>query len=133
MASTGKLNFQLDALASTNDKIAVTGILTIGVDKLGFNDFVFTNLGGLQVTLGTPYKLITSGGINPGDTLDPANLEGALPGGFIGALQITGNDIELVVTPTRRPPFPISPTKRCLLASTRACWTSPSPTSLPIP
>lgn len=103
VASTGKLNFQLDALASTNDKIAVTGILTIGVDKLGFNDFVFTNLGGLQVTLGTPYKLITSGGINPGDTLDPANLEGALPGGFIGALQITGNDIELVVTPNTAP------------------------------
>ncbi len=103
VASTGKLNFQLDALANTNDKIAVTGTLTIGFEKLGFNDFVFTNLGGLEVTLGTPYKLITSGGINPGDALDSGNLGGALPGGFIGALQITGNDIELVVIPNTAP------------------------------
>ena len=103
VASTGKLNFQLDALANTNDKIAVTGTLTIGVEKLGFNDFVFTNLGGLEVTAGTPYKLITSGSLNLGDTLDPGSLTGALPDGFIGALQITGNDIELVVTANTAP------------------------------
>ncbi len=103
VASTGKLNYQLDALANTSDKIAVTGTLTIGIEKLGFNDFIFTNLGGLEVTAGTPYKLITSGAINPGDTLDPTNLMGALPGGFIGTLQITGNDIELVVIANTAP------------------------------
>ena len=98
-AGTGKLKFELDALANTNDKIAVTGTLTIGVGALGFSDFTFTNLGGLQVTGGTPYKLITSGGITALNTLDPANLTGLLPGGLLtGTLQISGNDIELVVT-----------------------------------
>ena len=98
-AGSGKLKFELDALANTNDKIAVTGTLTIGVGALGFSDFTFTNLGGLQVTGGTPYKLITSGGITALNTLDPANLTGSLPGGLLtGTLQISGNDIELVVT-----------------------------------
>jgi autotransporter-associated beta strand protein len=93
---TGKLNFELDALANTNDLIAVTGALNIGVAQLGFGDFVFTNLGGLQVTGGTPYKLITSSGLT--GSLDPANLSGPLGGGLTGTLQITGNDVELVVT-----------------------------------
>jgi autotransporter-associated beta strand protein len=89
---TGRLNFELDALAGLSDKIAVTGTLTIGSGLLGFNDFVFTNLGGLQA--GT-YKLITSGGIS--GTLDGADLSSAI-GAFTGTLQITGNDLELVVT-----------------------------------
>ena len=93
-AGTGTLAYELDALAGTNDKIAVSGNLTIGVGSLGFNNFVFTNLGGLQV--GT-YKLITSSGINPGDTLDAANLSGAI-GALTGTLQITGGDLELVVS-----------------------------------
>jgi autotransporter-associated beta strand protein len=92
----GKLSFQLDSLAGTSDKITVAGTLTIGVGALGFNDFTFTNVGGLQT--GT-YKLITSGGINGGDTLDAANLVGTI-GVFVGTLQITGNDIELVVAPS---------------------------------
>jgi fibronectin-binding autotransporter adhesin len=92
-AGTGTLAYELDALASPNDRIAVTGSLLIGTDSLGFGDFAFTNLGGLEV--GT-YKLITSGGIV--GTLDPANLGGSL-GAFSGALRITGNDLELVVTP----------------------------------
>jgi autotransporter-associated beta strand protein len=88
---TGKLRFELDALANPSDMIA-TGTLTIGSGVLGLNDFVFTNLGGLQ--LGT-YKLITSGGIT--GTLDAANLTGPIAAGLVGTLQITGNDVELVV------------------------------------
>lgn len=70
--------------------------------------FVFTNLGGLEVTAGTPYKLINNGGINPGDSLDPAYLAGTLPGGLSGALQITGGDLELVVTPNAAPSASLS-------------------------
>jgi autotransporter-associated beta strand protein len=92
----GKLKFELDSLVNTNDKIAVTGTLTIGSGALGFSDFVFTNLGGLQATGATPYKLITSGGIS--GSLNAANLSGSLGGGLTGTLQVTGNDIELVVT-----------------------------------
>lgn len=93
---TGKLQFELDALAGTNDKIAVTGTLTIGSGVLGFSDFVFSDLGGLQI--GT-YKLITSGAPING-TLDPivANRKGNI-GSLTGTLRITGNDLELVVTP----------------------------------
>jgi autotransporter-associated beta strand protein len=94
-AGAGKLVFELDALAATSDKIAVTGSLTIGTDTLGFNNFTFTNLGGLEV--GT-YKLITSGGVI--GSLDPANLGGTV-GAFKGTLQINVNtrDLELVLIP----------------------------------
>jgi autotransporter-associated beta strand protein len=92
-AGAGKLNFELDALAATSDKITVTGTLAIGTEVLGFSNFVFTNLGGLE--LGT-YKLITSGGVT--GTLDPADLRGVI-GAFSGTLQLTGNDLELVVGP----------------------------------
>ncbi len=95
---TGKLVFQLDALANTSEKVTVTGTLTIGIGALGFSDFVFTNLGGLEVTGGTPYKLITSSGITALNTLDPANLTGTLPGGLTGTLQLNGGDLELAVT-----------------------------------
>ncbi|MCE9519455.1 MAG: DUF6288 domain-containing protein [Verrucomicrobia bacterium] len=88
---SGKLLFEL-ATPATSDKIAVTGTLNIGSGLLGFNDFVFTNLGGL--TAGT-YKLITSGGIS--GSLDGANLSGSI-GAYTGTLRITGNDLELVVT-----------------------------------
>jgi len=94
----GKLNFELGAnSALSSDKIAVTGTLTIGIDALGFADFDFTALSGLQN--GT-YKLITSGAAVSG-TLDDDNLSGAVGTGT-GTLQIsdggTGNDIELVVS-----------------------------------
>jgi autotransporter-associated beta strand protein len=90
----GKLFYQLGSLASS-DKIAVTGTLNIGTEVLGFGDFEFTNLTGLQN--GT-YKLITSG-VAVSGTLDPANLTGAVGTGT-GTLQIsgTGTDIELVIT-----------------------------------
>ena len=88
---TGTLAFDLDTLAGTNDKI-VAGSVAIGTGVLGLNDFVFTNVGGLQA--GT-YKLITSGAPVNG-TLDAGNLTGSI-GAFSTTLQITGNDIELVV------------------------------------
>lgn len=90
-AGTGTLLFELDSLAGTSDRIDVAGTLAIGNGTLGFNDFGFTNLGGLQA--GT-YKLITSGAIT--GTLDAADLEGTI-GSFDGRLRINGNDLELVV------------------------------------
>jgi autotransporter-associated beta strand protein len=88
----GVMNFELGPIASS-DKI-VAGTINIGADVLGFGDFNFTALGGLQN--GT-YTLIQSGGVT--GTLDstPANLTGSVGAGT-GTLQITGNDIELVVT-----------------------------------
>jgi fibronectin-binding autotransporter adhesin len=90
----GKLFFELGPIASS-DKIAVTGTLSIGSEVLGFGDFEFTALTGLQN--GT-YKLITSG-VAVSGTLDPvpANLTGAVGTGT-GTLQISGTDIELVVS-----------------------------------
>lgn len=90
---TGKLVFGLNTVA-TSDKIAVTGAMSIGTDKLGFSDFIFNNLGGLQA--GT-YTLITNTNAVTG-SLDPvpANLSGAI-GGFTGTLQFNGDNLELVV------------------------------------
>jgi autotransporter-associated beta strand protein len=94
--STGTLKYELGPVAAS-DKITVGGTLVIGAAAgpglLGMNDFVFTNVGGLEA--GT-YKLITGATAITG-ILDPANLTGPV-GSFDGALQITGNDIELVVT-----------------------------------
>ena len=90
----GKLKFELDTLAGTNDKIVVGGTLTLGVGALGFGNFDFTNLGGLQA--GT-YTLITSTGITGGDSLDGADLSGVI-GSFNGTLAISGNNIVLNVT-----------------------------------
>ena len=101
-AGTGKLKFELDSLAGTNDRIAVTGTLTIGVGQLGFSDFEFTNLGGLQA--GT-YTLIVSGGIYPGDSLDPSNLSGAIDPSFDGEIQIDGSSIKLVVSAAAADPY----------------------------
>lgn len=91
----GKLKFELDSLAGINDGIAVTGTLTLGVGALGLDDFEFTNLGGLQA--GT-YTLVTSGGINSGDSLDANNLSGTIATGFDGALQVDGSTVKLMVT-----------------------------------
>ena len=93
---TGKLNFELGPIA-TSDKVIVSGALNIGSGVLGFSDFNFTRLSGLQN--GT-YKLISNVSSLVG-TLDPlpANRTGALtPGNGQGTLQVTGNEIELVVT-----------------------------------
>lgn len=90
--STGTLKYELGPVAAS-DKITVGGTLAIGNNVLGMTDFVFTNAGGL--TPGT-YKLITGASAITG-TLNPADLTGPV-GSFDGALQITGTDIELVVT-----------------------------------
>lgn len=94
----GKLSFELGPIAAS-DKLALTGsgTLTIGADVLGFTDFNFDALAGLQN--GT-YKLITSGSPVSG-TLDAADLSGLIDGGpGTGTLQISGSgtDIELVVS-----------------------------------
>lgn len=97
---TGKLIYALDTIAAS-DKVAlatgVTRTLTIGTDVLGFSDFTFSTLAGLQN--GT-YKLII-GATSVVGTLDPAvgALTGTLGAGPAqGTLQFTGNDLELVVT-----------------------------------
>jgi autotransporter-associated beta strand protein len=89
---TGKLRFELGPI-SGSDKIALTGTLTIGSGVLDFSDFVFTALTGLQD--GT-YQLIT-GGAPVSGTLAGSGLSGAIGAGT-GTLQISGNDLELVVT-----------------------------------
>ena len=95
-AGTGKLKFDLGADTASSDQITVTGgTLTLGVGLLGFGDFVFTNLGTLAA--GT-YTLVTSVGINPGDSLDAAALTGAINANFNGALSISGDNIVLTVT-----------------------------------
>jgi len=96
--TAGKLRYELGP-TNASDKLAVTGTLTIGVGVLGFSDFVFTNVGGLQA--GT-YKLITSAALNGGDALDGADLSGGI-GAFTGTLQLNGNDLELVVSPDVTP------------------------------
>lgn len=87
-AGTGKLNFQIGAPASS-DRISVTGSAQIGSGVLGFNDFVFTDMGG--ITPGTYVLVSTTAGIN--GTLDAANRNGMI-GGINGTLQINGNNLE---------------------------------------
>lgn len=88
-AGAGKLKFELDALAGTNDLVAVTGTLTLG--NLALDDLEITNLGGLQA--GT-YTLITSSAL--GGSVDAT--VATIASGFNGKLQISGNDLQLVVT-----------------------------------
>lgn len=89
MASgTGKLNFQIGEPASS-DKIAVTGSAQIGSGVLGFNDFVFTDMGG--ITPGTYVLISTTAGIT--GTLDSASRSGMI-GAINGTLQINGNNLE---------------------------------------
>ena len=90
---SGTLSFDLDALAATNDQIAVGGTLVIGGGELGFSDFQFNNLGGLEQ--GT-YTLATSSGIS--GTLDGDDLSGSI-GSFTGTLAIIGDNLVLEVDP----------------------------------
>ncbi len=98
-AGNGKLQFELGAL-NTSDRIAVGGTLSIGSAALGFNDFTFTRLQGLEN--GT-YTLISSNA-PIGGTLNPADLSGHIGNGGTGTLQVSpsGTSIELVITV---PPF----------------------------
>ena len=88
---TGKLNFQM-AAPGASDKIAVTGTAQIGTGVLGFNDFVFSDVGGM--TSSTYVLLSATGGIT--GTLDPANLSGTI-GSITGTLQINGNNLEFTM------------------------------------
>lgn len=87
----GKLKFGLDALAGPNDQLTVGGSLALGA--LALDDLAITNLGGLQ---GGTYTLITSGSFT--GTVDSTPAEIAT--GFSGQLQMTGNNLQLVVTAT---------------------------------
>jgi fibronectin-binding autotransporter adhesin len=90
MASgAGKLKFDLDALAGTNDSIVIGGTLALGT--LALDDLAVTNLGGLQA--GT-YTLMTSTGFT--GTVDGSTA--LIATGFNGKLQMNGNHLELVVT-----------------------------------
>jgi autotransporter-associated beta strand protein len=89
MASgAGKLKFDLDILEES-DRIAVGGSLTLG--DLALDDIAITNLG--SMTAGT-YTLITSTGISGTVSSDSA----VVATGFRGQLQISGNNLQLVVT-----------------------------------
>ena len=90
----GLLKFELDAIRRSSDKITVGGTLTIGNGTLGLSDFDLTNLGGLQN--GT-YTLISSGGLNGGDSLNASDVDGTLGLATI-QLQISGNNVVLDVT-----------------------------------
>jgi autotransporter-associated beta strand protein len=88
-AGAGKLKFELDSLAGTNDRINVTGTVALGT--LALDDLETTNLGGLQA--GT-YTLITSSGLT--GTVDTG--VALITPGFNGQLQTSGNDVQLVVS-----------------------------------
>jgi fibronectin-binding autotransporter adhesin len=87
---TGKLVYELGPVASS-DRVNVTGDLNIGTGALGFSDFDFTNIGGLEEGV---YTLIASG--KREGTLDATNLEGTI-GGFDVVLGTSGNNIILTV------------------------------------
>jgi fibronectin-binding autotransporter adhesin len=90
--STGVMNFELGPIAAS-DKI-VAGTVNIGT--LAFDDFNFSALTGLAN--GT-YTLIQSGGITGSLDPDSGDITGTIGAGpATGTLQITGNNIELVVT-----------------------------------
>jgi autotransporter-associated beta strand protein len=91
--STGTLRYQLGPIANS-DKITVGGTLTTGVGALGFDDFVFTDVGGMEN--GT-YTLITATSLTVGNTLG-GTLSGAIGTGGTGTLQLNGSNLELVVT-----------------------------------
>jgi autotransporter-associated beta strand protein len=93
----GSLDFELDdPLPSIDsDKIAAN-TLTIGTGLLRFTDFTFTDLGNLAN--GTYVLVTTTSGITGTLDTNPANLSGPVGVGGTGTLQITGNNLELVVT-----------------------------------
>lgn len=89
------LSFELDENVPGVNLIDVGGTFTIGGAPIGFSNFRFTNLGGLEE--GT-YVLVGSGGFS--GSLNNNDLSGDL-GGFTGTLGIVGDDLILnVVKPT---------------------------------
>ncbi len=93
-AGTGLIRMDLDALAGTNDRINVGGQAFIGNGVLGLSDFAFNSLGGLAA--GTYTLISTTGGVS--GTLNPSDVSGEIAPGFEGILDISGNDIVLIVS-----------------------------------
>jgi hypothetical protein len=70
-----------------------SGTLAIGSGLLNFDDFAFTNLGGLNQGTYTLFSAATlSGSLG-------TSLSGSISGGYTGTLQTSGNTIQLVVVP----------------------------------
>lgn len=97
---TGALIFELGPIASS-DKIVVTGGLALGGGVLGVSDFNFSALAGL--TNGT-YPLIT-GATGVTGTLNAGDLTGLIGGGKQGELQLSGNDLVLLVSDAGADPY----------------------------
>ena len=93
-AGVGLIRMDLDDPVGTNDRIHVGGQAVIGTGALGLSDFAFNNLGGLAAGI---YTLIsTAGGVS--GTLDPSDLTAEIAPGLDGTLEISGNDIVLIVS-----------------------------------
>ena len=88
---SGTLFYELGGIAAS-DRIDVGGSLEIGEGLLGFGDFDFSDVGGLEDGV---YTLISSNGLS--GTLDGADLSGTI-GTFEATLQTSGNNIELALT-----------------------------------
>lgn len=98
-ANSGALQFELGSLA-LSDKVAFgDNTLSIGTGVLGFGDFTFTRLAGLQS--GT-YTLF-DGNIGIVGSLDNGSLSGSLGGGFTGTLGLAGNNTDIVLTVVPEP------------------------------
>ena len=95
-AGTAAPSFELGALASSEKVAFATGGLTIGTGVLGFDDFSFSALAGLEE--GTYTLFDGNAAIN--GTLS-ANLSGTFGPGFTGTLGLAngGTDLVLVVVP----------------------------------
>lgn len=95
-ATAGTLAFELGA---TSDLIDLTsGVLDIGSGSLGFNEFSFSDVGGL--VSGTYTLIQTTQSIT--GTLDSSNLSGSI-GAFTGTLAISGDGTDLILTVTGPP------------------------------
>jgi autotransporter-associated beta strand protein len=92
-SQTGRLEFGLDAPGVSDLVTVASGTLSMGSGLLNFDDFSFSNLGGLDQ--GT-YTLFSAGSLS--GSLG-SNLSGSIGGGFTGTLQTSGNTIQLVVVP----------------------------------
>ena len=88
--AVGQFLFELGPI-DTSDQVAVGGTLDIGTGALGFSDFDFTNVGGLEEG---SYTLITSGTLT--GTLDVDDLTGTIDG-FDAELQTSGDNLILVL------------------------------------
>lgn len=92
-SASGRLQFGLGAIGSSDLVTLTTGTLALGTGLLDFSDFAFTALTGISE--GT-YTLFSAGSIT--GSLG-SGTSGAISGGYTGTLQQSGNQIQLVVVP----------------------------------